>query len=68
MNNLVGKKYTFPDGDSIEVKQIKPRDPGINLVTYHLQQGPGIPRKLVMELAEFELTYGHLFRPEIKSD
>ena len=64
MPNLVGKKHVFPDGDSIEVIQIKNRDEGVRLVTYHLQQGPGIPRKLVMELTEFITTYGHLFSPE----
>jgi hypothetical protein len=63
MSNIFqGAKYTFEDGDSIEVFQIKERDEGMKLVTYHLQQGPGIPRKLVMELQEFETTYGHLFR------
>jgi len=34
------------------------------LVTYHIQQGPGIPRKLIMELNEFIGTYGHLFQEE----
>lgn len=62
MTNLVGKKHTFPDGDSITVIQVKDRDEGVRLVTYHIQQGPGIPRKLVMEMAEFLSTYGHLFR------
>lgn len=65
MNDLVGKKYTFPDGDSIEVVQIKDRDEGVRLVTYMLQQGPGIRRKLVMDLAEFMSSYGHLFRPNL---
>lgn len=67
MSDLVGKKHVFPDGDSIEVVQIKNRDEGLRLVTYHLQQGPGIPRKLVMEMDEFLSTYGHLFRPESES-
>ena len=60
-NELVGKRYTFPDGDFIQVMQIKSRSEDINLVTYIVQQGPGIPRKLVMELNEFMGTYGHLF-------
>lgn len=68
MNDLAGKRYVFPDGDAIEVIQIKERDEGIRLVTYHLQQGPGIPRKLVMEQVEFEATYGHLFRPKKETD
>ena len=64
INDLVGKKHIFPDGDSIEVTQIKNRDEGVRLVTFHLQQGPGIPRKLVLEMVEFMSTYGHLFRPK----
>lgn len=61
MNDLVGKSHTFPDGDSIKVVQIKLRDANELWVTYHIQQGPGIPRKLVMPLNEFMGTYGHLF-------
>jgi hypothetical protein len=61
MNDLVGKSHTFPDGDSITVVQIKMRDANRLWVTYNIQQGPGIPRKLVMPLDEFMGTYGHLF-------
>lgn len=61
MIDLVGKRYDFEDGNSIEVIQIKSRNPEHHLVTYHIQQGPGIPRKLVMEYNEFVDTYGHLF-------
>lgn len=57
-------KHQFEDGDSIEVIQLKSRNDEIHLVTYHIQQGPGIPRKLVMELNEFIDTYGHLFEVE----
>jgi len=60
-NHLVGQKHTFEDGDSIQIIQIKSRNEELHLVTYHIQQGPGIPRKLVMELNEFLDTYGHLF-------
>lgn len=59
--NLVGQKYTFEDGDTLEVLQIKSRDEDTHLVTYMVQQGPGIPRKLVMRIEEFINTYGHLF-------
>jgi hypothetical protein len=65
-DRLVGKKHTFEDGDSIEVVQIKSRNEELHLVTYHIQQGPGIPRKLVMELNEFVSTYGHLFDTDSK--
>ena len=63
-DNVVGLKHQFEDGDSIEVIQVKSRNEEIHLVTYHIQQGPGIPRKLVMELTEFIDTYGHLFQEE----
>ena len=63
-DNVVGLKHQFEDGDSIEVIQVKSRNEEIHLVTYHIQQGPGIPRKLVMELTEFIGTYGHLFQVE----
>ena len=54
-------KHQFEDGDSIEVMQVKSRNEELHLVTYHVQQGPGIPRKLIMELNEFIGTYGYLF-------
>ena len=60
IEKFVGKKYVFEDGDMIEVIQIKSRDGG-PWVTYHVSKGPGIPRKLVMMLEEFTITYGHLF-------
>jgi hypothetical protein len=57
---LLGKSYTFEDGDRIEIVQIKRRDTG-PWITYHVHQGPGIPRKLLMTAEEFDITYGHLF-------
>jgi hypothetical protein len=63
-DNIVGIKHKFEDGDSIEVIQVKSRNEELHLVTYHIQQGPGIPRKLIMELNEFIDTYGHLFEVE----
>ena len=66
MDNLVGKKHIFPDGDFLEVIQIKVRgpDPVDHLLTYIVQQGPGIPRKMVMSVPEFMGTYGHLFEEQ----
>ena len=63
LTELVGKKHTFDDGDSIEVIQVKWRseDPVDTLVTVHIQQGPGIPRKLVFNAIDFQNNYGHLF-------
>lgn len=63
-DNVVGLKHQFEDGDSIEVVQVKSRNEELHLVTYHIQQGPGIPRKLIMELNEFIDTYGHLFQED----
>ena len=60
-SDLIGKKFVFEDGDSMEVIQIKTRDEHTHLVSFYVQQGPGIPRKLVMELKEFIGTYGYLF-------
>ena len=59
--DIIGQKYTFADGDTLEVLQIKWRGDEDFFVTYHVQQGPGIPRKLVMHLNEFLATYGYLF-------
>lgn len=59
--NLVGQQYQFDDGSSIEVIQIRWRGDEDFLVTCHIQQGPGIPRKLVMPINEFIGTYGYLF-------
>ena len=59
--DIIGKQYAFADGDSIEIIQIKWRGEEDFLVTYHVQQGPGIPRKLILPLQEFLGTYGHLF-------
>ena len=63
LRDLVGKKYMFEDGDSIEIMQVKYRseDPLDTLVTVHIQQGPGIPRKLVFNAIDFNNNYGHLF-------
>ena len=68
--NLVGVKHTFPDGDSIEISDVKLRDrllegegrEGITpFITYNIYQGPGIPRRQTMSYNNFLGTYGHLF-------
>ena len=60
-DELIGKSHVFEDGNSITIFQIKVRDEGQKWVTYHIQQGPGIPRKLVLPINEFMSHYGHLF-------
>jgi len=59
-DKLLGKQYIFDDGDRIEVVQVKRRDTG-PWITFHITQGPGIPRKGTMMAEEFHVTYGHLF-------
>jgi len=64
MENLVGKKYTFEDGMTIEVIQIKNRELNeefVPVVTYHTYGARTVPRKLVMAYTEFEDNFGHLF-------
>jgi len=59
--SLIGRKYIFEDGDSIEVMQVKSRNDEEHLITVHVKQGPGIPRKLVFDTKQFTEHYGHLF-------
>ena len=68
IDDIVGKSHTFEDGDSITITQIKIRDGGIPWVTYQIQQGPGIPRKLVMSTKEFNDSFGHLFDVDLTED
>ena len=74
LDKLSGSKYTFPDGDSIKVIEIKLRDKQIEgkgeegiapFIMYEIQQCPGIPRRLSMFYQEFIDTYGHLFSVEL---
>lgn len=60
MNNLTGKSYSFDDGSSIEVIQLKDREDG-TWVHYFIRMHDSVPRKLIMRLDEFVKTYGHLF-------
>jgi len=59
-SDLIDKTYTFEDGNWITVVQIKRRD-NQQLITYNIGGGKSIPKKLIMEINEFVLTYGHLF-------
>ena len=65
-NNLIGKSYTFPDGNTITVLQIKMREDSVTqttipFVTFIIKIGPGIPKKEVMSEHDFVANYGHLF-------
>lgn len=64
INDLVGKKHTFEDGQSIEVIQVKGREVDstfMQYVTYQTAHPRGLPRKLVMSEKQFIAEYGHLF-------
>jgi hypothetical protein len=61
MKEYVGKTYTFDDGATLTVLQIKQRDDGPWL-TYETKRGPSFPQRLVMAESEFVKTFGHLFR------
>jgi hypothetical protein len=66
-HELIGKSYVFEDSNSIKVTQMKQRDEGKVLVTYEIQSGPGLARRLVMEYPEFIATFGHLFNYDEKN-
>ena len=61
-HELEGKQYHFEDGNSIEVIQVKSRDEGNLWVHYMISHPSSIPRKLVMEIHEFNTSFGHLFK------
>ena len=63
-NYLIGRAYTFPDGNKIEVMQIIERDNNELWVTFQVYDGPGIPRRTVMSMSDFIGYYGHLFPEE----
>jgi len=60
---LVGKSYTFEDGNRMEIIQVREQDElrGGDSVTYLAYQGPGIPQKLILNLEQFIDIYGQLF-------
>ena len=60
---LVGKSYTFEDGNRMEIIQVREQDElrGGASVTYLAYQGPGIPQKLILNLEQFIEIYGQLF-------
>jgi len=60
MHELVGKKYTFDDGNTIEVIQVKMREEE-EAVTYFIGGPNDLPRKLVLPMSTFLHNFGHLF-------
>lgn len=58
---LIDRSYTFDDGSTIHIREIKRGDENYHWVTYVTVRGHGLPQQFKMELAEFQHTYGHLF-------
>lgn len=61
---LIGRTFTFDDGHSIEVVQIKLKEVNnevVPFVTYYTYQGGPMRRKEVSTYSEFMSTFGHLF-------
>ncbi len=66
-HKLVGQKYVFEDGNTIEIVQVNPREVNNEntlCVTYKIYQGTNLPRKLIMPIKEFIGNYGQLFNIE----
>jgi hypothetical protein len=61
LQKYVGQCYTFEDGNSITVLQIKRRDEDQYWVTYAVNTGPGVPARFVLQWEQFKEHYGHLF-------
>lgn len=61
LQSLIGRTYTFGDGNTITIKEIKRGDENYHWVTYITVRGQGIPQQYKMEYVEFNNTYGHLF-------
>ena len=62
--NLVGKIYTFTDGNRLEVLQIKLREEHnitVPVVTCMMHSLNGLPKKQVMKESDFVQQFGHLF-------
>lgn len=64
INDLVGKSYSFEDGNVIKVIQVREKEVDGELqpfITYEIFQGNSFPRRLVMTLRQFTDSFGHLF-------
>ena len=61
LQKYVGESFTFEDGNSITILQIKRRDEEQYWVTYQVVTGPGVPARFVLEWNQFKDHYGHLF-------
>lgn len=60
LEQFIGTTYTFGDGASIKIVQIKLRDSG-NFITYETCYPQALPRRLVMSEPEFISNFAHLF-------
>jgi len=58
---LIDRSFTFEDGSTIHIKEIKRGDENYHWVTYITTRGYGLPQQFKMEFMEFKTTFGHLF-------
>lgn len=58
--SLVGREYTWEDGNRIRVIEVKERDSG-PWVTYLAIRPNCLEQKLIMSYSEFMGQYSHLF-------
>lgn len=57
---FVGRKYTFPDGATMTIMEVKARDSGW-WVTYETQFAGCLGRRGTMPESQFIQLYGYLF-------
>lgn len=62
--NDIGRKFTFEDGRSLKIVQVKYRDMGMGeepWVTYEIDYNNSLPKRLIMAEGDFIGRFGHLF-------
>lgn len=62
LERLIGQSYTFEDGNTITIKEVKRGDENYHWITYVTVRGGGLPQQFKMEFMEFNNTFGHLFQ------
>ena len=62
--NHAGKKFTFEDGRSLKIIQVKYRDLGLGSepwVTCEIDYNNSFPKRQIISEGEFISKFGHLF-------
>jgi hypothetical protein len=71
VKNQIGKKFTFDDGRTLKIIQVKYRDLGEGAapyVTYETDYPGSFPKRSVLAESQFISTFGHLFFDNNKND